>query len=57
MQELRIWSLGQVNSLEKERATYSSILAWEIPWTEETGRLFVTMGLQGVDHNLAIYKE
>ena len=31
--------LGQEDSLEKEMATHSSILAWEIPWTEEPGRL------------------
>ena len=30
---------GQEDPLEKEMATYSSILAWEIPWTEEPGRL------------------
>jgi len=32
-------SLDQEVSLEEEMATHSSILAWEIPWTEETGRL------------------
>ena len=31
--------LGQEDPLEKEMATHSSILAWEIPWTEEPGRL------------------
>ena len=31
--------LGGEDPLEKEMATYSSILAWRIPWTEETGRL------------------
>ena len=36
MQETHIQSLGQEDSLEKEIATHSSILAWEIPWTEET---------------------
>ena len=30
---------AQEDPLEKEMATYSSILAWEIPWTEEPGRL------------------
>ena len=37
----RSWvlSLGQKDSLEKEMATYSSILAWKIPWTEKLGRL------------------
>ena len=32
-------SLGQEDPLEKEMATHSSTLAWEIPWTEEPGRL------------------
>ena len=35
MQEMQVQSLGQEDSLEKEMATCSSILAWEIPWTEE----------------------
>ena len=39
VQETLIWSLGQEDPLEKEIATYSSILAWEILWTEEPGRL------------------
>ena len=39
MQETQIQSLGKEDSLEKEMATYSSILAWEIPWTEEPSRL------------------
>ena len=38
MQETQVWFLGQEDSLEKEMATHSSILAWEIPWTEEPGR-------------------
>ena len=37
MQETRVWSLGQKDSLEKEMAAHLSILAWEIPWTEELG--------------------
>jgi len=37
--------------LEKEMATYSSILAWRIPWTEEVGRL-QSMGSQRVRHDL-----
>ena len=32
-------SLGQEDPLEEEMVTHSSILAWEIPWTEEPGRL------------------
>ena len=39
MQEMRVRFLGQEDPLEKEMATHSSILAWEIPWTEETGGL------------------
>ena len=39
MQETWVQSLGQENSLEKEMATHPSILAWEIPWTEEAGGL------------------
>ena len=38
-QEMRVWSLGQEDPLEKGMATHSSILAWKIPWTEELGRL------------------
>ena len=34
-QETRVRSLGQEDPLEEEMATHSSILAWEIPWTEE----------------------
>ena len=37
MQETRVQSLGQEDPLEKEMATHSSILAWEISWTEEPG--------------------
>ena len=37
--EKQVLSLGWENTLEKEIATYSSILAWEIPWTEEFGGL------------------
>ena len=39
MQETWVWSLGWEVPLEKERATHSSILAWEISWTEEPVRL------------------
>ena len=39
MQETQVWSLVQEDSLEKEMATYSSIRAWVIPWTEEPGGL------------------
>ena len=50
MQETRIQSLGQQDPLEKGTATHSSIFAWRIPWTEETGRLS-SMGSQRVRHN------
>ena len=35
--EMRVWSLGREDPLEKEMATHSSILAWRIPWMEEPG--------------------
>ena len=39
MQEMQVQSLDQEEPLEKETATHSNILAWEIPWTEEPGAL------------------
>ena len=39
MRETQVQSLGQKDLLEKEMATHSNILAWEIPWTEDPGRL------------------
>ena len=39
MQETQVQSLGQEDPLEKGMATYSSSLAWRIPWTEEPGSL------------------
>ena len=39
MQETQVRSLGREDPLEKEMATHSSILAWKIPWMEETGGL------------------
>ena len=50
MQETRVQSLGLEDPLEKERATCSSILAWEIPLSEEPGRLQI-MGSQRVGHD------
>ena len=38
-QEMQVGSLGREDALEKEMVTHSSILAWEIPWTEEPGGL------------------
>ena len=46
-QEIQVRSLGQEDPLEKEMATHSSSLAWEILWTEEPGRL-ESMGSQRV---------
>ena len=51
-QEMQVQSQGWEDPLEKEMATYSSILAWEIPWTEEPGRL-QSMGSQRDGQNLA----
>ena len=45
MQETLVQSLGQEDVLEKEMATRSNILAWEILWTEEPGGIR-SMGLQ-----------
>ena len=39
IQETEVRSLGQEDPLEKEMTTYSSILTWKIPWTEEPGEL------------------
>ena len=50
-QETGVRSLGQGDPLEKEMATHSSILAWEIPWTEEPGGLS-SWGSKRVGHNL-----
>ena len=50
MQETWVQSLGREDPLEKGMATYSSILAWRIPWTEELGGL-QSMGWQRVGHD------
>ena len=50
MQEIRVHSLGQEDPLENGMATQSSILAWRIPRTEESGRLQF-MGLHRVRHD------
>ena len=51
MQETWVQSLGGEDPREEEMETHSSILAWEIPWTEEPGRL-QSMRSQRVRHNL-----
>ena len=50
LQETWVRSLGQEDPLEKEMETYSSTLAWRIPWTEEPGRL-QSMGSRRVGHD------
>ena len=55
-QKTWVQSLGVEYPLEKEMATHSSILPWEIPWTEEPGRL-QSMGWQRVIHNLVIKQQ
>ena len=50
MQETKVRSLGEEDPLEKGIATHSSILAWRIPWTEESGGL-ESMGSQRVGHD------
>ena len=47
VQETQVQSLGQKDPLEEEMASLSSILAWQIPWTEEPGRK------QRVEYDLA----
>ena len=50
MQETWVRSLGQEDLLEEEMATHSGILAWKIPWMEESGGL-QSMGSQRVRHD------
>jgi len=50
-QETQVQALGWEDPLEKETATHSSILAWEIPWTEEPGGL-QSMGSQRTGYDL-----
>ena len=49
-QEKWVWSLTQEDPLEEDTASYSSILAWRIPWTEQPGRL-QSIGLQRIGHD------
>ena len=51
-----VQSLGQEDLLEKEMETHSSILAWEIPWTEEPGRL-QSMGRKRIRHDVEIKQQ
>ena len=52
-QEMWVQSSSWEDPLEKEMETHSSILAWEIPWTEEPGGL-QSMELQGVGHTIIL---
>ena len=56
MPKLQVLPLGREDPLEKVMATHSSVLTWEILWTEEPGRL-QTMGSQGVGLNLVIKQQ
>ena len=51
MQEMRVQFLSREDPLEKEMATHSNILVWEIPWTEVSGGL-QSIGWQRVRHDL-----
>ena len=50
MRETQVQSLAREDLLEKEMATHSSILAWDMPWTEKPGGL-QSIGSQGIQHN------
>ena len=50
VKETQVQSVGWEDPMEKEMALHSSILAWEIPWTEESGGLR-SMGSQKVEHD------
>ena len=52
VREMQVQSLGREDPLEKEMATHSSILAWEIPGSEALGGL-QSMGLQNIGQDLA----
>ena len=49
VQETWVLSLGWKDPLQKEMATHSSILAWEIPWTEEPSGLYSPWGRKELD--------
>ena len=56
VQDTWMWSMGWEDPLVKEMAAHSSILAWEVPWTEEPGRLQSITGVTRVtrvSHNIA----
>ena len=53
MQETQVWNLDWEDPVEKDMATHSNILPWEIPWTEEPGRGPSPWGCKRVKHDLA----
>ena len=55
-QAMQVQSLDQEDPLEKEMATHSSVLAWEIPWAEESGGLQF-IGSQRAGHDLVIKQQ
>ena len=57
MQETWVSSLGLENPLEKEMATHSSILAWEIQQTEESQASYSPWGVERVRHDLATKRQ
>ena len=56
VREAQVQSLGWADPMEKEMETHSSILAWEIPWTEGSGML-QSIGFQRVRHDLLTEKQ
>ena len=56
MQEARVLSQVQEEALEEEMVAHPSILAWEIPWTEEPGGI-QSLGLQRVGHDIMAEQE
>ena len=52
MQEIWVETMGQEDPLEEEMATHSSIPAWEIPWTEDSGGAILFMG----PHRVVYYR-
>ena len=53
MQEVQVWSLDQEDPLDEEMAIHSSILVWEIPWTEYEPGGLQSVGSQRARHDLA----
>ena len=56
IQKTQVWSLCWERPLEKNMAAHSSIIAWKIPWKEESGRL-QSKGSQRVGHDLMIKQQ